>query len=77
MRNNKQEKKRQIKLTATDEKLEAITERALRFCLAMPSLSCYFIGEKLDQLRLAEQTSVDALKDMAVKYFQSDDDDND
>lgn len=77
MGNNKQEKKRQIKLTVTDEMFEAIKERAERMSISMPSLCCYFIGEKLDQLRLAEQTSVDALKDMAVKYFQSDDDDND
>lgn len=71
----KQEKK-QIKLTVTNEMFEAIKERAERMSISMPSLCCYFIGEKLDQLRLAEQTSVDAVKDIANLLLQSDADEN-
>ena len=69
----KQEKK-QIKLTVTNEMFEAIKERAERMSISMPSLCCYFIGEKLDQLRLAEQTSVDAVKDIANLLLQDDSD---
>lgn len=54
--------KRQIKLTVTDEMFNAIKERAEKMSISIPSLCCYFIGEKLYQTNLAENASLDAVK---------------
>ena len=59
--------KKQIKLTVTDEMYNAIRERAEKMSLSIPALCCYYIGEKLYQTDLAENISIDALKDMFGK----------
>lgn len=65
-------KKKQIKLSVTDDMYNAIRERAEKMSLSIPALCCYYIGEKLYQTDLAENISIDALKDMFGKISPED-----
>lgn len=56
--------KKQIKLTVTEEMFNALKVRSEKMSLSIPSLCCYYIGERLYQTDLAENTSVNAVKEI-------------
>lgn len=56
--------KKQIKLTVTEEMFNALKVRSEKMSLSVPSLCCYYIGERLYQTDLAENTSVSAVKEI-------------
>lgn len=69
-------KDRQIKLSVTEEMFQELTERAERMSISVPALCCYFIGEKLDHLKMTEKATLQkfdniSIQDLFSNFFQN------
>lgn len=59
------EDRKQVKLTMSAEMYEQLQQRSAAMSISVPAMCCYFIGEKLAQLKLAEGAGIAAINDLA------------
>ena len=66
------DERKQVKLTMSCEMYDELQERASRMSISVPAMCCYILGEKLAQMRLAEDAGLDALKNLAENFAKAD-----